>query len=71
MKLSQGERIVGMPVSWQGDPLRCIDCGELIGPKERVVVIHKGESNEQRIIVPSVGCRCNRRPPALYVGNVQ
>jgi hypothetical protein len=58
-------RIIGAPASWQGDPLRCRDCGELIGPKSRVVVIH-----EEPITVESVGCRCNRRP-VLAKGEAQ
>jgi hypothetical protein len=50
------------PARWQCDPLRCVDCGELVGPKQRVVVIHKGKPEEHPITIPSFGCRCNRRP---------
>jgi hypothetical protein len=48
-----------------------VDCGELVGPKERVVVVQKTKTSkggkeeiesEERITVASVGCRCNRRP---------
>jgi hypothetical protein len=64
-------RIISAPASWQGDPLRCADCGELVGPKRRVVVSQKTKTSkggkeeiesEERMTVPSVGCRCHRRP---------
>jgi hypothetical protein len=70
MSIQEG-RIIGAPDSWQGDPLRCVDCGELVGPKQRVVVIQRTKTSksgkeeiesEERITVPSFGCRCNRRP---------
>jgi hypothetical protein len=62
MKLFESEKILTPPESWQGDPLRCVDCGELIEWRKRTVVFDKGNPTEKRIIVPSVGCECNRRP---------
>jgi len=58
----EGESIIGAPLSWVDDPVRCSICGQLIARKMRKVVIAKGKSEEKTIEVPSVGCQCERRP---------
>jgi hypothetical protein len=49
----------------------CPNCGEEIGPRERVVTLHKGERKNKdgpderetyTVTVPSWGCRCSRKP---------
>jgi hypothetical protein len=57
---NEGENIIGTPDSWQGDPLRCSACGQLI---ER----HTRKVPEEKIInIPSVGCQCERRPTLVH-----
>jgi hypothetical protein len=60
--VDEGERIIGAPTSWQGDPLRCSTCGQLIERHTHKVTLAKGKPEERTIEVPSVGCRCERRP---------